>query len=108
MFMSEEPLSVPASLVGRVRRLLEDLDKTKSYPGDSAARARVAMAQRYGTASRDLAEVEDRLRILRERFPEIDGVEIGRGVGEARDFFEDRTLWRPAFAGSDVERGRAE
>lgn len=107
-FVPDGALSASASVVGRVRQLLEDLDRATSFPGDAQARARIALAGRRGVASRDLAEVEDRLRRLRETFPEIEGVEVGRRIGEARDFFGDRTAWRPALASAEPSAVRTE
>mgnify|MGYP005831616173 CR=1 FL=1 len=101
MLVPDGALCASASVVGRVRQLLDDFDRATSFPGDAEARARMVLAERRGTASRDLAEVEDRLRRLREAFPEIEGVEIGRRVGEVRDFLGDRTARRPALASAE-------
>ncbi len=84
-----------ASVVGRVRQLLSDFGSAMQFPGDPAARARLAREQRRDTAVRDLAEVQDRVRRLRVSYPEIEGVEVGPLLSSAREFLGDRAEFSP-------------
>lgn len=95
------------SVVGRVRELLADYDRARKASGhlghepqrgDPFPWLGETLAARL--AGRDLDEVERRVKILEEVFPDLAGVEVGPLVGPARSYFRGAAGDRPTRAAS--------